>query len=668
MDDFELELKQGFLEEAAQGLTDVEQCFLDLENDPNNEETINKIFRLAHNLKGSSLAVGFEHMGEFTHAFESFILRIKNQELQVTPPVVTMLLKANDHLRHMVDEYVRNINASVDSSSLIEQLKNFSEDHSSYEHNPSYEEEQTSQPRETHEAQGSQDFSHGTHEVQRVSDSHGTSESHKNHEALSIEEAFQAYQNQQNQESYQVQQSLQEPSLVSPPSLSLVVDHETESKAHSFKESFSSDPSGFSPAVVSSSVGSSVAPTSTGGAPQGQAAVPDQSIRVSLNKVENLINFVGEMVILQSVLKEQLAHIDSNLIRRSVGQLGKVSKEIQEISMGLRMVPVKPTFQKMQRIVRDTAKSLNKDIAIHLEGEDTELDKTVLERITDPLVHLVRNAADHGVEMPEIRREKGKPEKGIIKLAAYHKSGRLIIEIQDDGGGLNPEKLRQKALEKKIIRPEQKLTDVDCYQLIFAPGFSTKEQVTDISGRGVGMDVVRTNISDIGGEISIQSEVGQGTTFTISLPLTLAIIDAMIVSYGQQRFVIPLNHVYETLRLEEKMVTQTTELGDILTLRDEPMPIYRLGDFFGISQKSLSGSSMIAMVNRSGSKPFALAVDDVIGQSQVVIKQLTQELSGIKGVSGVTILGDGRPAFIVEPTEIIKRKLNKSKPLFLEAS
>jgi two-component system chemotaxis sensor kinase CheA len=602
MDDFELELKQGFLEEASQGITDVEQCFLDLENDPSNIETINKIFRLAHNLKGSSRAVGFDHMGEFTHAFESFILKIKNKEMSVNQSVISMLLKANDHLKMMVDTYTQNTNAVIDSSALIGELANFqSEDEVSSYKEP---ELQTLKSQENSENE-------------RFNDNDGLKLENVNTEFIALGDQSNATE------------------------LITATQNETLSNQ---------------------------ADLSAKERPPGVIAVQDQSIRVSLNKVEQLINFVGEMVILQSVLNEQLSHIDSSLIRRSIAQLGKVSKEIQDISMSLRMVPVRPTFQKMQRIVRDTAKVLEKDIAIHLEGEETELDKTILERITDPLVHLVRNAVDHGVESPDQRVAIGKPAKGNIRLSAYHKSGRLIIEIQDDGAGLNPDKLKKKAIEKGIIKPDQKLSDAECYQLIFAPGFSTKEQVTDISGRGVGMDVVRTNISDIGGEISITSELGKGTTFTISLPLTLAIIDAMVVSYSNQRFVIPLNHVYETLRLEKRNVTQTTELGDVLTLRGEPMPVYRLGDFFGLVPKKNSGLEMIVMVNRSAQKPFALLVDDIIGQSQVVIKQLTPELSQIKGVSGVTILGDGRPAFIVEPTELIKRKLIKNKPLFSEAS
>lgn len=602
MDDFELELKQGFLEEAAQGITDVEQCFLDLENNPKDLETINKIFRLAHNLKGSSRAVGFDHMGEFTHSFESFILKVKNQELPVTPQVINLLLRANDHLREMVGAYTQDLTANVNSSDLIHELQNFDGTMIS-----------TSELLEVHGVEiDSADIINATESREEEINSQDLSVSYYSEPTL-----VKAQMDEEN--------------------LDNLIPMDSKSEAAPLPKTNSKD-----------------------------NAIRDTSIRVSLNKVEQLINYVGEMVILQSVLREQLSHIDSMLIRKSISQLGKVSKEIQELSMGLRMVPVKPTFQKMQRIVRDTAQALDKDVMIHLEGEETELDKTVLERITDPLVHLVRNAVDHGVEPTEVRLKKGKPARGDVRLAAYHKSGRLMIEISDDGGGLNPEKLKQKAIEKRIIKADQNLTENECYQLIFAPGFSTKEAVTDISGRGVGMDVVRTNISDIGGEISIHSELDKGTTFLISLPLTLAIIDSMIVTYATQKFVMPLSHVHESLKPTAEMVTNSTDLGDIITLRGEPIPLFRLGDFFGLPTPK-DQSHLIAMVVRSGPQPFALLVEDILGQNQVVIKQLTPELSHIKGISGLTILGDGKPSFILEPADLIKRKLTKAKPVMLEA-
>lgn len=403
-------------------------------------------------------------------------------------------------------------------------------------------------------------------------------------------------------------------------------------------------------------------PAGAGGPPGATKNGVDESIRVSLSKVEALINFVGEMVILQSVMHEQLSEQSSLLMRKTVHQMGKVGKEIQDLSMGLRMIPVKSTFQKMQRIVRDTAQLLGKDVGIQLVGEETELDKTVLEKINDPLVHLVRNSVDHGIEPASLRVQRGKPAKGQVVLKSYHQSGKLVIEVKDDGGGLNAEVLRKKAIEKGILKPGTELSEADAYQLIFAPGFSTKEQVSEVSGRGVGMDVVRTNIKELGGEIIIQSELSKGTTFKIILPLTLAIIDSMVVCYGKNRFVMPLNHVFETLNPKESMLQQTTNIGDILLLRGENLPLYRLGDFFGLKSQS-NATDMIAMVIRTGDKPFAVLVDDILGQYQVVVKQLGRELQNMVGVSGSTILGDGRPCLIIEPTDLLKRKTIIHTPL-----
>jgi two-component system chemotaxis sensor kinase CheA len=343
------------------------------------------------------------------------------------------------------------------------------------------------------------------------------------------------------------------------------------------------------------------------------------------------------MVILQSVLKEQTLTTESAIVRKTTQQIGKVVKEIQDISMSLRMVPIKPTFQKMQRIVRDTAVAVQKDVGIKLVGEDTELDKTVLEKINDPLVHLIRNSVDHGIEPADVRVAEGKPAKGLVTLSAAQKSGKLVIEVTDDGGGLNPEKLKKKAIEKGILKPGVELSEKEAFNLIFAPGFSTKEQVSDVSGRGVGMDVVKTNIHELSGEIQIFSQLKKGTTFQITLPLSLAIIDGMVISFANDKFVVPLNQVYETLRPKADQVQFNQSLGYTLMLRGENLPLYRLGDFFNYQSKQAT-TDMIALVIRSNTKPYAILVDDILGQYQVVVKKLSAELQNMKGISGSTIL------------------------------
>jgi len=602
MDDFERELKVGFLEEAAQAITDVEQCFLDLETDPNNIDHINKIFRLAHNLKGSSKAVGFDQFGQFTHEFESFVLKVKNKELEASAKVVSLFLRVTDHVAKMIEGLKENLEATFDCDALSQEMLNFTQD--------------------TKEAP--------------AEDAAPPQEPELAPELESVLSA--ALESEVSNESVA-------------PQLSIVAD-----EAPIASEAAPAMEAVVPPAQIEAALEAKAKPpapaTGSGNAARGAT---DESIRVSLAKVEKLINFVGEMVILQAVLSDQASSSTNMLLRKTVHQLGKVGKEIQDLSMGLRMVPIKPTFQKMQRIVRDTSQALGKDVGLHLLGEETELDKTILERINDPLVHLIRNSVDHGVESAEQRRAAGKVIQGRVDLRAFHKSGRLVIEVADDGGGLNAEKLKNKAIEKGILKANANLTEEECYKLIFAPGFSTKEQVTDVSGRGVGMDVVRTNIEDLGGEIQIESKLGVGTTFRIGLPLTLAIIDSMVISVSDEKFVIPLSHVAETLQPKAEMIQPTSTLGPVLMLRGENMPMLRLGDFFGV-KSTKPEEEMIAMIFRGSQKTFALLVDDILGQFQVVIKQLSPDLQGFQGVAGTTILGDGKPALILEPHDLVKRK------------
>lgn len=593
MDDFERELKVGFLEEAKQAATDVEQCFLVLESNPDDEDNLNKIFRLAHNLKGSSKAVGFDKFGEFTHEFESFILKVKNKEISASPAAVNLLLRANDHVKEMLEGLVLDLDARFDSSVLLSEMQNFSENSEANQLPP--------EPA-------------GEIVEDELSDEGGRSDG------------------------------------PSEPNTTLDLNENSSKMA---EQMAAANP------IESDSVHLSKTASDTQSANQvskNSSQPLDESLRVSLSKIEYLVNAVGEMVILQSGLKEQALSLNSPTLKRIVQHLSKVSKEIQETSMGLRMVPIKPVFQKMQRIVRDTSQALNKDIQFKIEGENTEIDKTILERIGDPLVHLVRNSVDHGIESADVRKASGKSPIGSVVLKAYHQSGRLIIEVTDDGGGLNPEKLKLKAIEKGLISKDNRLSDKEAQNLIFAPGFSTKEQVTDVSGRGVGMDVVKTNIQELGGEVQIESAVAKGTNFKIILPLTLAIVDAMTITCGIERFVIPINQVHETLSISPQILKESS-LGNVLMLRDENLPLYKLGDFFGIrSNKKVT--EMIAIVVRSANKTFAFLVDDIVGQSQIVLKQLGPELQGMTGISGSTIMADGKPAFILEAPDLLKRKMS----------
>lgn len=642
MDDFELELKQGFLEEAAQLLTDVEQCFLTLEQSPGDPATLDKIFRLAHNLKGSSKAVGFEDMGVFAHKFESFLLKVKNKEIPCTSPIVSLCLQCNDFFVKSVEALKADPGAKLDGEALVQEMNAFMNGEKSAEASASA----TADTPMPEAAASSEQAPASTPEI--FSEAGGiaavdaTGEGPKPEEIMALN-GLSTAASEQNLEAQIAQETNKQ------------VEAAVNSAAGASATSSNVVPM-VAPAASPVAVENKPAPTAEKkvGGPAGPQA--DESIRVSLSRLERLVNFVGEMVILQTVLQQQTYSGNMMSLRKTVHQLGKVTKEVQDLSMGLRMVPVKQTFQKMQRIVRDTASTLNKKIIFNMSGEETELDKTVLENLGDPLVHMIRNAVDHGIESAELRKERGKPEAGTVNLSAYHRSGKLVIEIKDDGGGIDGKKLNAKAIEKGILKPGTVLPEKEAVHLIFAAGFSTKTEVTEVSGRGVGMDVVRKNIEKLQGEVIIDTVVGQGTTFQIILPLTLAIIDGMIVRVDQDRFVLPLSHMHESLRPATGDVKKATNMGEILFLRGENLPLFRLSALIGKKSEVKPATDCIAIIVRTQATPFAVLVDDIIGQHQVVIKKLGGELSALRGYSGSAILGDGKPALILELPDLVQRK------------
>jgi two-component system, chemotaxis family, sensor kinase CheA len=595
MGDFEKELQAGFLAEAVQLLNEAEQCFLALEADPNDKPTIEQIFRIAHNIKGSAKAVGLDALGAFTHEFESYLIKCKNGEIPITPTTISLLLKCNDHIKQFIDLLGQNPEAILDGSALVAELVSGV----SAEAPAAAPEATQAAPAETQEA-----FTISAEEIALLN-------AHPEPEIPPVLEA---------------------PLAPAAPVLAA------------------------EPAVPSAPEAPAAQHAPNGASAAGATATADESIRVSVARLEKLLNYVGELVILQTVLREQAYTSNPAVLRRSIHQIGKVTKEIQDLSMSLRMVPLKQTMQKMTRIVRDTSGILGKKVRLVLQGEETEVDKTVLENLSDPLVHIIRNAVDHGIESPQDRVAKGKPEQGEIKLHAYHQAGGLVIEIRDDGGGIPAQRLRQKALEKGILRPGQVISDKEAIALIFHPGFSTKAEVTEVSGRGVGMDVVKTNIERMQGEVVVDTVEGKGSVFRITLPLTLAIIDGMVVRCGEDRFVIPLSQVHESTKPRTQDIQFATGVGEVLLLRGENLPVVRLASSLGRKAKVVADDcEQIAIIVRTAEQPFAALVDDIVGQHQVVIKKLGSELQNVRGYSGSAILGDGKPALILEMSELARK-------------
>jgi len=393
-----------------------------------------------------------------------------------------------------------------------------------------------------------------------------------------------------------------------------------------------------------------VEPVAPGAEDRRPAAPETTTLRVAVEKVDRLVNLVGELVIAQSMVSEAVAAATPERLARLRGALAQVerhTRELHEGVMGIRMVPIRTLFARFPRLVRDVTAAVGKVVVLETAGEDTELDRTVIENISDPLSHLVRNAVDHGIELPAARRAAGKPDTGRLTLRASQQSGNVYIEVADDGRGLDRARLRRRARELGIVGDEA-IRDEDAFSLIFRPGFSTADRVTQVSGRGVGLDVVRRNVERLGGAIAIHSETGRGTTFRIKLPLTLAIVDGQFVSVGGRRFVVPLPAIVESLRPVAGQLVTVPGIGDALAVRRRVLPLLRLGALFGVAPRAHAVTDGLVVIVEHDGRQVALAVDELHGQQQVVIKSLERHYGTVPGAAGATILGDGVVTLILD--------------------
>ncbi len=392
-------------------------------------------------------------------------------------------------------------------------------------------------------------------------------------------------------------------------------------------------------------------------APKPAGGGEGTTIRVGIDKIDALINMVGELVITQSMLNQLSGNFDIHQLPKlleGLTQLDRNTRELQESVMRIRMLPVSFAFSRLPRLVHDLSAKLGKRVELTMFGEQTEMDKTVMEKLGDPLVHLVRNSLDHGLETPDVRRAAGKPEIGCLTLNAYHKGGNVVIEISDDGAGLNRDKILKKARERGLVGQDEQLPDEKVYDLICLPGFSTADQVSDVSGRGVGMDVVKRNIKSLGGMLEIESQAGRGTTIRIRLPLTLAILDGQIVRVGEEIYIIPLVSIVETIQIGENQVNEMVGKAEVFRLRDEYLPIIRLYEVFGLAPRTTKLSEGLLVVVEGDGQRIGLFVDELLGQQQVVIKSLEANFRRVEAISGATILGDGTVALILDVPGLVK--------------
>jgi two-component system, chemotaxis family, sensor kinase CheA len=399
-------------------------------------------------------------------------------------------------------------------------------------------------------------------------------------------------------------------------------------------------------------------------APLQKPGAEPNSIRVATEKVDNIINLVGELLITQSMLcgfADGINPDNLDRLRQGLAQLARNTRELQESVMQIRMLPISFAFNRFPRIVHDLSRKLGKKVELKLVGEGTELDKTVLEKINDPLVHLVRNALDHGLETPDQRLAAGKQENGTIELRAFHEGGNIIIEVRDDGAGLNKAKILKKARERALIAPDQDLTDEQIDNLIFMPGFSTADHLSDVSGRGVGMDVVRRNINDLGGHVGISSKEGLGSTIRIRLPLTLAILDGQLVRVGKEVYVISLLAIVETIQVTKQLINTVAGRTEVFRLRDEYLPVLKLCDQFGVEPDGRSAEEGLLVVVESDGRRVGVLVDDLLAQQQVVIKSLESNFKSVSGIAGATILGDGQVALIIDVPGLIGSAMKQDR-------
>jgi len=678
-----------FFDESDEHLDDMEQLLMSLDVESPDPEELNSIFRAAHSIKGGSGIFGFDALMNLTHVMENLLDKARNNEIAVTADIVNVLLETLDVLKDTlnayrdetaipqenIDDRIKILNGVINEQSTDAELSD----------NGALPEISANT-----QSEGNPDESFGFFDDEPTSaaansdDGFGFFDDEPIKEELSYNEQAKSERNEDDGFGFFDDEiphiSVASQTDASGSATTETIETETGEEEQGFGffedvpsarhinttlETASSNHSQ-SPSKQPSSAATTdldkTTNTSAASAPVKPVAKPSSkkstaresaSIRVDTTKIDAMVNLVGELVITQSMLSMVGQEVEGQVGERlqlAIDELQRNTREIQESVMSMRMLPLTATFNRFPRLVRDLAGKLGKQVELVLQGGSTEIDKSLIEKIVDPLTHLVRNSIDHGIEMPEKRAAAGKPEKGTVILSAEQKGGSIIISIIDDGGGLHRDKILDKARSNGLAVSDD-MPDAEVWQLIFQPGFSTAEAITDVSGRGVGMDVVRRNIESIGGRIDIESSAGEGSAFFIHLPLTLAIVDGMCVSVGKQIFVIPLLNIIESFQ-PTKQQLKTLGNDTVLYIRDQYWPLVPLYDFMEVEDAALSPTEGIVVLLESSKKRFGILVDALVGQQQVVIKSLEEHYRKVAGIAGATIMGDGKVALIIDADSI----------------
>ena len=634
------QFSQEFFVEASELLVDMEQLLLDLNVQAPDSEQLNAIFRAAHSIKGGAATFGFTALTDTTHLLETLLDRARHGQLSLNGPMIDFFLETKDAMQEQMNAYQADKEPEPEMvahiCAVLQQLALENDDGKTASLPPVLAAAPSAAATAADE----------TLRVRfvRLSDSECgllTDELGNLGKVLS--------RTRSNDQLTVILETSCDPDDIIAVCCFLIDDSQidiTREPAGPDSAWAADESSGPAGAEILSVADIRELPTSV----TVVRAKDSSSIRVDVEKVDQLINMVGELVITQSMLTEAATMLDPVVyerVFRGLGQLERNARDLQEAAMFIRMIPMDEVFGRFPRMIRDVSAKLGKQVRLDTFGKETEIDKGLIERIVDPLMHLVRNSLDHGIETPEQRLAKGKEATGQLLLSAQHHGGNIVIEVSDDGAGLNREKILTKALQQGLAVSDT-LPDEEVWQLIFAPGFSTAEQITDISGRGVGMDVVKRNIQEMGGHVEITSRAGQGTTTRIVLPLTLAILNGMSVKVGNEVYILPLSYVIESLRPLPEHLHSITSDGHVIRVRGEYLPLIELHRIFDVADAQTMPTQGILVIVQVDDARFALLVDELLGQHQVVVKNLETNYRKVPGISAATILGDGSVAFIVD--------------------
>lgn len=690
---------QVFFEEAGENLDRMEKLLLDLDIESADDEELNAIFRCAHSIKGGAATFGFSDVAELTHQMETLLDKLRRHELTPTAPMVDVLLQSGDALRAQLARHQGNGGDELDTTELLFNIRAMVAGEApvaTAAPTALAEKPKAAAPASAMPAPSAPNHARVLElrvgPLKNLADADNLVELFKEITDLGTIEPLDNGMSADGMRRFKICTTSTDSDL-----LDLFTFHVAREQVtllplgpgYGFHDGAPGAPAAAAPSEADLGYGffddapgapNAVAAPAADAAPADDAGTPVESakpvakpapkaekapaaaveastLRVSVEKVDQLINLVGELVITQAMLAQNSQGLDPALYQQlasGLADLDRNTRDLQESVMSIRMIPMSMVFSRFPRMLRDLAAKLGKKVDFVTLGEATELDKGLVEKITDPLTHLVRNSCDHGIETPADRVAKGKPETGTITLSASHQGGSIVIEVRDDGRGLSRDKLLKKARERGIPAPDS-MTDQEVWGLIFAPGFSTADVVTDVSGRGVGMDVVKKNITALGGTVEIDSAEGYGMRVSVRLPLTLAIMDGMSVGVGEEVYILPLSSVIESFQVQPDMVKTIGGSGRVVEVRDEYMPVLEMEHVFNVPRFDFEHVSGIMVVVEAEGGRVALLVDELLGQQQVVVKNLEANYRKVNDVSGATIMGDGRVALILDVGSLVRR-------------